>query len=285
MLTKSSKKTTTETAPSLISDTKLHQLYAMMLKCRILDSHARSLSNGSSWKGKEAVAVGAAVDLRPEDTIVFSSSVAVACFLKGEPLRSIFRHPDKRSLRGSKKQSKTVAKPGAAAQSALATGIAYASSIRNKESVTVALLSESPENCEAARDAFRLAGEQHLPIVYVYRETPTDMTQMHSYGFPVIPVDGNDVVAVYRVAYECIVRARRGGGPSVIVCRFFPKNGRVGANQDPLQNMERYLTAKGLFKKERKQSTALAFEKTIAVARRPSHQKEPRHEAQHVFVM
>jgi len=283
MPTKTAKKTTPQKAPSLISDTKLRQMYAMMLKCRMIESHTRNRSNGSLWKGKEAVAVGVAIDLRPEDTIVFSSNAAVASFLKGAPLRSIFHQPHGDSSRSVRKHGKSVARPGAAAQSALATGIAYASRSENKGGITVAFFSESPDTCEAGGDALSFAAKQHLPVIYVY-SGEADLTQMHSYGFPVIPVDGCDVVAVYRVAHECMIRARRGGGPSIIAC-LLPKNGRSGASQDPLQNMEGYLTAKGLFKKERKQSTILAFENAITVAKRQPRDSKPPRETEHLFVI
>lgn len=284
MPTRTAKKTISQKAPSLISDAKLQQMYAMMLKCRMVESHTRSQSKGSAWKSKEAVGVGVAIDLRPEDTIVFSSNAAVASLLKGAALRSIFQQIKRDSSRGIKQRGKSIARPGAGAQCALATGISYARNAENKGSVTVAFLSESPDTSNAGRDALRFAAEQHLPIIYVY-SAEADMAQMYSYGFPLIPVDGCDVVAVYRVAHECTIRARRGGGPSVIVCRFLPKNGRTGSSQDPLQNMEKYLTAKGLFKKERKQSTILAFEKAISGAKRRSRDSRPLRETQHLFVM
>ncbi len=42
-----------------------------------------------------------------------------------------------------------------------------------------------------------------------------------AYGFPGITVDGNDVVAVYRVASEAIARARKGAGPTLIECKTY----------------------------------------------------------------
>jgi TPP-dependent pyruvate/acetoin dehydrogenase alpha subunit len=52
-------------------------------------------------------------------------------------------------------------------------------------------------------------------------------------------VDGNDVVAVYRVASEAIAHARKGHGPTLIDCR-------LSIPADPLQNMRNYLIGKGL---------------------------------------
>ena len=54
------------------------------------------------------------------------------------------------------------------------------------------------------------------------------------YGYPGIIVDGQDVVAVWRVAQESIHRARNGAGPTLIDCRMDSK-------RDPLAHMEHYM--------------------------------------------
>jgi pyruvate dehydrogenase E1 component alpha subunit len=93
---------------------------------------------------------------------------------------------------------------------------------------------------------------------------------MYAYNFPVIPVDGNDVVAVYRVAYECTVRAREGGGPSIIVCQFPTSNKALRHKRDPLLLMEKYLSAKGLFQAKQKLISTRAFEKELTKAKAAS---------------
>jgi TPP-dependent pyruvate/acetoin dehydrogenase alpha subunit len=286
MSAKSAKKKPAGKIPSLISNTKLQQLYTTMLKCRILDSHARALTGGGpTWKGKEAAVVGAAIDLRPEDTIVFSSGAAIAGFLKGLPLRSIFSEASKHPSSKIKRKRKTNAGAGTHVQSAVATGIAYAHNAGGKGSVTVAFLSGSLEECDAEESALLFAGVQKLPIVYVYSGTPAKNIQAYSFGFPVIPVDGSDVVAVYRVAHECTIRAREDGGPSIIACGFDSKNVSSAKSHDPLRNMERYLSAKELFTDERKQSTIRAFEKAIAAARKAPHHGKPDLGSRHIFIV
>ena len=42
------------------------------------------------------------------------------------------------------------------------------------------------------------------------------------YGIPASYVDGNDLLAVYKVAKEAIDRARSGGGPTLIEARNIP---------------------------------------------------------------
>jgi pyruvate dehydrogenase E1 component alpha subunit len=77
-------------------------------------------------------------------------------------------------------------------------------------------------------------------------------------GIPVIPVDGNDVVAVYRVSTEAITHARKGNGPTLIDCIFEPSEAR-----DPLLQMETYLTRKGLFSEVWKHQVAAAFKREL----------------------
>ncbi len=78
-------------------------------------------------------------------------------------------------------------------------------------------------------EALRIAGAGALPILFVHCDQLSPHkrgdakeeigAQAQSYGFPGIAVDGHDLVAVYRVAYESLVRARRGGGPTLIECK------------------------------------------------------------------
>ena len=58
--------------------------------------------------------------------------------------------------------------------------------------------------------------------------------------FPTIVVDGNDVVAVYRVASEAIFHARKNHGATLIECVHTP-------GSDPLRTMETYLRNKSLY--------------------------------------
>lgn len=264
-------------APSIISNDKLRQLYTTMLKCRILESHVRKLDRVSYWKGKEAVAVAASIDLDPEDTIVAFSDMSIPSFLKGAPLRSILKQQPV-----ARKQRKSL--QGSQAECALATGIAYARGVENKRSITVAFLSGSPEQHSSGRESLRFAGEHKLPILYVYGGPLPDALQAYAYGFPVIPVDGYDVVAVYRVAHECTVRARQGGGPSVIACSAGSRNGASTKN-DPIRNIEGYLSAKGLFMNEVKQTTIRKFENLIAAAGKASRNGKTQQELGRIFVV
>ena len=67
---------------------------------------------------------------------------------------------------------------------------------------------------------------------------------------PVIPVDGEDAVAVYRVMQECLLRARLGEGPAVIWGILTPlaKGAKLSRSAQPIARMEKYLTVRGLLR-------------------------------------
>ncbi|MGA2085513.1 MAG: hypothetical protein ABSG60_08345 [Terracidiphilus sp.] len=88
---------------SLISSEKLLQLYSTMLKCRMIEDRTCILFNNNDFAanydsaaGREAVAVGVAIDLFPEDTIVPSHGDLIPFFINGLPLETLsggFFHP------------------------------------------------------------------------------------------------------------------------------------------------------------------------------------------------
>lgn len=104
----------------------------------------------------------------------------------------------------------------------------------------------------ALRDALEAARVCRLPIVFV-TEAATGAERLLNRKvapgeeMPHVTVDGNDVIASYRVAHEAIDRARRGRGPSLIECGPFRVHGkRSAAHLDPVANLESYLAARGL---------------------------------------
>jgi len=230
---------------SLISNQKLLALYSAMLLCRrIAESSCGRLKRGrpsgslTSILGHEAAAVGTAVDLLPADTV--APALWPQAVLKAiNPSVSVSSGilPATRSAR---------------ANHALA----------NQESRNVTLLfSDSKKTSKASwQKALDLAGAQNLPMVFVSlnhegdRQRPSEAHPAHrkkkGNAFPSICVDGNDVVAVYRVASEAIAHARKGHGPTIIECP-------LALPGDPISNMVKYLIRKGLVDEQLRISQAL----------------------------
>jgi TPP-dependent pyruvate/acetoin dehydrogenase alpha subunit len=296
----------------LISDAKLKQLYTKMLQCRILDQRVRELGLSSPRAprhiGGEAVAVGTALNLRRDDWLAPWGADVLGNFLKGTPLATIFSEllaGPASKVSGSK--TPIVADPrkyppwfrlisGAAnpaAQLHLAAGVALALQASSKGNVVMSFCGDTSKPGQRWYEALTFAARHCLPLLVV-AEIKTSanaasarkkntfaalMGQGHRCELPVIPVDAEDVVAIYRVAYESIHKARHGGGPTLIQAISFSSSGKSGRAQtrkhpEAVVRMEDYLSAKGLFSQSWKQNLIDAFTREIDSGL-PSAKKAP----------
>jgi TPP-dependent pyruvate/acetoin dehydrogenase alpha subunit len=207
---------------SLISNQKLLGLYNTMLSCRAIALEASNGPKGAGYLlGHEAAVVGAAIDLLPEDTVAHSLS----------PHRAFAAVNSNVSASADIKR---------AVRSAVASKAGQ---------MTVVFAGSRHVVQQAWQKGLTLAAENKLPVLFIAlnaRESPDAEAQHFPIphtepiaSLPRINVDGNDVVAVYRVATEAITHARKGHGPALIDCwRTAPA--------DPLENMRKYLIGKGI---------------------------------------
>ena len=259
MMTKSKEQNTgTQNGFSLISNEKLLALYSTMLKCRMIEERAHTLfkpskfnGNGYAAAGQEAATVGVAIDLLPEDTVRAFPSDFSSLFIKGLPLEKLFAHPF-----GAIAPASSIAE-----QLKLATGDAMACKANKNNGIAVFYCSGEYMYHGPWEESLKVAGMHRLPILFVSMSNLTfdpqndgrrSKLKVKAYGFPVITVEGNDAVAVYRVASEAIAHARKGDGPILIECRCWQAG-------DPLLNMEKYLIRKGLFSEEFKRQVQAGF--------------------------
>jgi TPP-dependent pyruvate/acetoin dehydrogenase alpha subunit len=208
---------------SLISRQKLLTLYSAMVRSRKIAELSMSRGrNGNSVVGHEAAAVGAAIDLRPHDAVVAA------------------RWPEA-ALKEINPNVSIAANISLASRSALRG--------KNGLAITVLIANAKEKSQSAWLNALALAALNGLPFVFVTLSSPNASAEVASaeslpikgkkYSLPLIAVDGNDVVAVYRVASEAIAHARKGNGPTLIECR-------LSISGDPLRSMQKYLFDKGL---------------------------------------
>jgi TPP-dependent pyruvate/acetoin dehydrogenase alpha subunit len=257
---------------SLISDAKLKELYASMLRSRLLTEHARGLRKRRAVAfyraavGQEAITTGCVIDLRDEDAIVdtVNPEPSPASLVKGVALRDLVAQLGVRSSQN----------PRAGRQLKVATAAGEA----NKEQNTnVVVVFSGADSTAGLRGALRFAAELSLPMIFVVENNPwarrgskIKNLKTETKGLTRITVDGNDVVAVYRVAYESLERVRQGGGPVLIEGKTYHQNGRgpVRSERDPLDHMEQYLTAKGLFTQRWKDQLVKKFSRELEAAAR-----------------
>ena len=265
---------------SLISDSKLRDIYTRMLQCRELINRVTPKSKVAKIglpRFPEAVVVGTTIDLRPGDWVASWEHDVLASFVKGASLKTILADypgvnvppPSMSSMYAGLQ----IVPPTLSTeiQIGVAVGAAMANKRAKNSSVTVVLCHDALPPRKRWRQSMVIASTYSLPILFVFidrvpsqpkprkkkKEKDYDVVE---YGFPVIPVDAHDVVAMYRVAHESLQKARNGLGPTLIAAMNLPRN------DDPITKMEGYLTAKGLFDDTWKQGLLDRFQREVDAA-------------------
>jgi TPP-dependent pyruvate/acetoin dehydrogenase alpha subunit len=254
------------TGGSLISDAKLKQLYASLLHCRLLAEHARSLRGRrrdfySASLGQEAIVTGCAIDLRSRDVLLPAAHQPIAALVKGVKLTNLIsRLYAGESDADIREKHVFHAAPSLAEQLQMASDAALELQQKRKGNVVAAFIDMPKSGIDDERGTLKAAVRRNLPIIFVVQNNPQvpshaknghlgSPLQAPIDGLTSMVVDGNDVVAVYRVAYESLDRLRQGGGPVLIEGRPYRQDGGTSsrAECDPLAHMEGYLTNKKLF--------------------------------------
>ena len=208
---------------SLISSEKLIELYVSMVKCRMIEERAhihfgngKFTGNDNGDVGREAIAAGVAIDLLPEDTVAPPHHDLIVYFIRGVSLGTIFS----RLANGA-------AEPSFANRIKLATGAAQTNKTEKNSKIAVVFSGGGFTPPDFLHEALAVAGSQKLPMIFVSHlgrsaerggldsQAGAEEIAAQACGVPVIAVDGNDVVAVYRVATEAITHARKGNGPTL----------------------------------------------------------------------
>jgi pyruvate dehydrogenase E1 component alpha subunit len=223
--------------------------------------------------GQEAAEVGALVDLFEDDCVALGRRDLTARFIRNSPLKTIFADLYAQRVgatNGAVRDPQAMIAPAfsLAAQLNLITGVAWSLKRHGRPNVAVAFADDESTSSGFWRDAVDFSALHQLPIVHmVYRSLGAGSVrsgllagQNSSVSLPAFTVDGNDVVAVYRVAQEAIRRARQGYGPALIECESCWGNqpntesegsgtdgGHPDQPVDPIVRMEAYLQQKGLW--------------------------------------
>ncbi len=246
---------------SLISDAKFRQLYEIALKLQLRAQ--RKNGDGSNWvHGREAVLAGVAADLRAGDGVVAGvTREHVAPFAEVVGVAILNRRSFEERV-------------------ICALSDAMADRMRKTGRVSV-ILSDGVQAAETLKEARALASAAKLPVLFVEdggtaEQKPVSSTRGKRAAaarneYPTIPVDTQDVIAMYRVAHESIARAREGGGPTHIVgvrWQLAASGGeRCGAkretgSEDAVEHLEHWLRARGLPAQEWRRAIAAEFEAT-----------------------
>lgn len=287
--------------PVLNAD-KLKELYATMVKCRMLaervhlTNHSQHSVSGLEAKGLEAILVGAAAHLMPQDCMALEHGGFLASLIKGTPLHLIVTQINQdHDNNGTQTSASLLPEASSAVTPSMAIGLSLAKKQKGKGSVTLIFGKHATKGSAFEPSAMAIAAIEKLPIVCLVEtgfdaqaEThilpvPSDSHGVGSGYYPRITVDGCDVVGVFRVAQEAIRRAREGHGPALIECITTRASGPAtnpGSKKpvghtaaDPLPFMEKYLKRRELWSADWSHRLIKEFTKELKGAFAAAHEK------------
>jgi 2-oxoisovalerate dehydrogenase E1 component alpha subunit len=216
----------------------LRALYRAMVLTRTFDLKAVSLQRTGRLGtyavslGQEAVSVGVASAMRPEDVLLPSYRDNGTLLWRGVKMEEILLYwggDERGNLSSGPAHDFPFCVP-VGSQAPHAAGVAYAFKLRKEPRVAVCLLGDGATSKGDVYEAMNFAGVQELPVVFVINNNqwaisvPLKMQtacatlaqKAIAAGFPGEQVDGNDVIAVRQAVEEAIAGARAGQGPRLI---------------------------------------------------------------------
>ncbi|HEY0162896.1 MAG TPA: thiamine pyrophosphate-dependent enzyme [Edaphobacter sp.] len=253
----------------LVPNTKLRQMYTLMLEARTLDEAVKKRARLKGVKrvatiyGQEAVRVSTTIDLGEEDLVSDVSVTAGMGLILGGAASSLLRGLSRPKADADKVLAeagvnrilKATETPEERVRMAL--GAALALKTRGRQGVVVAYAAKGELAPAAWRKLLEPAGRLSLPIIFVVlpaagaRKADADIAEIcdasKAVGIPGIPVDAFDSVALYRVTQESLGRTRSGDGPVLIESvRWTGK----GASSDPLEYLKDFLLERRICDKD-----------------------------------
>lgn len=282
------------TAPaeqSLSREQLLHLLEQMLLirefEEEVHRSFMQSLVHGTTHlcQGQEAVSVGVAAALRPDDYSTYTYRGHGHCLAKGMSPERMFAELFGRStgIVGGKGGSMHLTDPSrglmgsfgiVGAGMPVAVGLGLSAKLRKSGQVSVTFFGDGATNIGAFHEAMNMASVFKAPVLFVvennlYGEfsridhtTPFEdlARRAAAYDMPGVIVDGNDVLAVLAAATAAVERARSGGGPTFLECKTYRHRGHSRTDpakyrpdeevqewlkRDPIERFRGHLEANG----------------------------------------
>ena len=226
-------------APPL-SDEELRRMYELLVLSRTFDQRALNLQREGrlgtypSFLGQEASQVGSAFAAEKSDWLfpTFRESgvyVAIGC-----PLHLLFQYwaGDERGMRMPDNLNVFPLSIPVGTQIVHAAGAAMAAKYRKDGAGVLVYFGDGGSSRGDFHEGLNMAGVFKLPVVFLCQNNqwaismPRDRQtaaqtiaqKAWAYGFEGIQVDGNDVFAVYKATRDALMKAKGGGGPTLIEC-------------------------------------------------------------------
>lgn len=279
-----------------ISPEVLKDLYRSMAAIRIFEDKIVALYSEQEMKcpvhlciGQEAIASGVCAHLGRDDYIFSTHRSHGHCIAKGMDFKPLAAELYGKTTgcahgRGGSMHlvDPDIGIPGSTAIVGgcipLAVGAALSSVMKAENRVSVAFFGDGAVDEGTFHESLNYASLKKLPVIFVCENnnyatnSPRKARQPDvkivdraaGFGMPGLSGDGNDVLSVYRTAGAAIVRARAGGGPTLLEFETYRWKGHVGPQSDieagcrpadvhaqwlkrcPLVMFEKYLTENGV---------------------------------------
>ena len=239
---------------------RLRELHRALLLPRVVEEkmllllRQGRLSKWFSGIGQEAIAVGVAMALQPDDWILpmhrnlgvftargvelgrlFRQLLGKDGFTKGRDRTFHFGHPPARIVG-------MISHLGAMLP--VACGLALAARLRGETRVAASFTGEGATSEGDFHEAVNLAAVWKLPVLFVVENNlyglSTPVAEQYAcrdladrgvgYGIPGVIVNGNDLLAVMGAVENAAARARRGEGPTLLEFKTFRMRGHEEAS-------------------------------------------------------
>ncbi len=272
-----------------LTRTQLHEIYYYLRLNRRVDEQLVNLYRQGkvvggvySSLGQEAISVGTAYALEPQDIIAPLIRNVGAIMVRGYRPRDLFlqymaRKDGPTGGRDANTHFGDLARGVLAPISMLGetvpvcAGLALAAKMRHEKQVALAYVGDGASSTGPFHEAMNFASVAKIPLLIIAENngwaysTPVakqmavrDIAERaQAYGIPAKIVDGNNVLEVYEATRAAAERVRRGGGPFLIECKTMRMKGH--AEHDDA----RYVPKK-VFEEWRKKDPLLRYEKYLA---------------------
>jgi pyruvate dehydrogenase E1 component alpha subunit len=283
---------------------RLVALYRAMTLTRCFDTKAIALQRTgrlgtyASSLGQEAVAVGVASAMRPEDVLLPSFREHGAQLWRGVTSYELFLYwgGDERGNDFAGPREDFPVSIPVASHAPHSVGVALAFKLRREKRVAVCILGDGATSKGDFYEAINMAGVWRLPALFVVANNQwaisvpravqtaaqTLAQKAVAAGIAAEQVDGNDVIAVADATERALARARAGEGPTLIEAVTYRLSDHTTADdasryrddaevsrhwtEEPLLRLRQYLAAQGLWSSDQEETLLAQCTAEIAAA-------------------
>ncbi len=255
----------------LVND-HLIELYYWMRLTRAVDDRLELLYNQGkiagaafSQRGHEAISVGSAFALDPEDIVAPMHRDLGSYLVRGMSAGRIMAQHLGRVTGPSRGRDTNMHGLGdlglgiigfvsqLPSSLPVTVGVGLSFWLREERRVAMTFFGDGGTSTGKWHESLNFAGVFKLPVVLICENNQyafsTSVSRQYAiqniadraagYGFPGVIVDGNDVLEVHEAAREAVERARQGDGPTLIECKTMRMRGH--AHHDDARYMPREL--------------------------------------------